>query len=218
MRKCNRCNVSFDGTRENCPLCQGALTGEASEWNWEPSAHLKTQAFVYKLQWVVVLSICAVALVLDFLLDLNPGAHYSFVALLWSLSLEILIRDFIKTRAYPTKIISLSSVAISILLSATAWYYGFFEPIFYITVPCIIGACIVSNFVFCFIDKHGNTLVYLLSTIVIGAIPYVVVYFMESPIKLPWTICLIISIVALIGIIGFKGKQVKDEFLKRFNF
>lgn len=218
MKKCTTCNIEFDGGRKLCPLCHNALTGVATSTNWPPLHSFKKRALLYKLQLFIVLAAIVISLSLDLLLKLNNGVHYSLLILMWGLTAEFLIKTFIKRNSFPSKIVSISVVTLSVLLGITSYYLGFFDPIFYLVIPIIISATIVSNFVFTFIDKRGNAMIYLLATIIIGIVPYIVLAIVQKESILVWNICWMISIVCALGIIVFKGKKVLIELQKRFNF
>lgn len=217
MKKCPSCNIEIGGNHQACPFCQNPLIGEISESNWPPINKFKKQAFLYKIQLFIVLALIAISLSLDFLLKLNNGIHYSILVTMWGLTSQFLINLMIKKHIFPTKIVSFSVVTLSILLTLTAYYMGFFVPIFYIVVPIIISANIITNFVFSFIDKRGNDLIYLICTIFVGIIPYVVLELVHKDMLIVWNICLMISVTAALGIIVFKGRKVLTELQKRFN-
>ena len=222
MRKCPVCKIEIDGTRSKCPICQNALTGTPSDYNWPVDEELKKYSICFKIQLFAVLTIVVVALALDFMLDVRfKGYHYSLMILMWGVVSELLITGFIRKKVFPAKILTISAVIVSVLLCITAKYfdfYDFFTPTFYIAVPALIGGTIIANFVFAFTDKSGNSLVYFLSTAVIGIIPYIAIYFGKKSFLLPWAIVLIVSVVAFLGIVIFKGREVKTEIQKRFNF
>lgn len=218
MKKCNSCNIEIDGNRKLCPFCHNALSGMASSTNWPSINRFKKQAFMYKLQLFLVLASIVVSISLDFFLKLNNGVHYSIYITMWGLSIELLIRIFIKRNSFPSKIVSYSVVAGSVLMGITSYYLDFFDPIFYIVIPIVMGATIVTNFVFTFIDKRGNAMIYLLATILLGIFPYIVLSISQKEHLLVWNICWMISIVCALGIIVFKGKKVLIELQKRFNF
>ena len=219
MKKCPNCNVSVGGMMDSCPLCQHALTGEGTPYNWPALGKFKTQAFLFKLQLFIVLAVVAVALLLDLRLNVNTGKHISLVIGAWCLSFEWLLYDFLRKRVVVSKIITVCTIYISVLLWVTGWYLGFMEPIRFIVVPSLISAAIIANLVFALVDKSGNSLVYFLSTIVLGVMPYIILALCHfDDIMLPWTICLMITVVAFLAIIVFRGRKVLSEVQKRMNF
>lgn len=222
MKKCNGCKIEFDGSRENCPFCNNPLSGDPSEFNWPPMDKIKSRALLYKLQLFIAMVCIAVSLALDFLLDLNRGFHYSLIILGWVVTIELLVKYFTSHHVFAAKVVTFSVVIGCFLFTLTALYInqyvpGFFHPVFFIAVPSVVGATIIANFFLAFFDKRGNSLVYLLCTIVLGIIPYIVLKIVLKELLLTWVICVMISVVAALGIVVFKGKAVKSEFQKRFN-
>ncbi|MCR4960372.1 MAG: hypothetical protein K6A74_02880 [Lachnospiraceae bacterium] len=217
MKICPNCNVNVGGNVDKCPLCQRSLKGEDTVDNWPRSDKLKAQVSLFKIQAFIVISLTIIALFLDFKFNLNPGKHYSLIIAGWALTTELLIRNFIKRSLVVPKIITTTLLFYSLLLWLTSWYYGFMAPIAHIVIPVLISATIIANFVFAIIDKYGNALVYLLSNIIIGIIPYIVLTAVHDDNMISWTVCIIISILAFLGIMFFKGHSVISEVQKRFN-
>lgn len=218
MKKCLNCNIEIGGRTDTCPLCQNSLTGEASRDNWPLPKKLKAQAFLYKLQLFIALAAIAVGLSLDFLLELNKGTHYSIIISLWLIIFEIDLSRNIKRLFVITRTISISALHVCILLLITAWYFGFFDLTAYLLVPIILGTVLIANLIFSLIDTTENALVYLLSTILIIVLSYAFMKARHIDNGLTWDICLMSSVVSLIGIIIFKGHKVLNEVRKRVNF
>ena len=217
MKRCLNCDIEVGGETEVCPLCQHGLTGEASANNWPNLLRLKKQALLYKIQLFAVLAMIVVGLGLDFLLELNNGKHWSLLGTLFMIVLELLLKGFLKKKNVPSKIVSLSAFWITVILVLTAYYYDFMGPIVYMVVPIMLNAVIVADWVLTLIDKSGNSLVYLLVNILAALVIYGVLFFKKYFISLPWNICLMVSVVSLIGMFVFKGRNVTGEVEKRMN-
>lgn len=220
MKICPACKIQVDGQRTNCPFCQNALTGTEVYYNWPKATRFKQQALLYKVQLFVVLVLIAVAAYLDFKLQLNNGIHYGAYALAWGLSAEALIMHFYKHHTFPAKIVTICSIVFSILASITAYGLGstMFSLIFYIITPGIIAANIIANLVFALTDEHGNSMIYLFATLLVGILPYIALKIGHDDKDFWWSICMMISIIVFLAIIIFKGKSVRNELQKRFNF
>lgn len=217
MKKCLNCNIEVGGEIDVCPLCQHGLTGEASANNWPYLFKLKKQALLYKIQLFIALAVVVVALGLDFLLDLNDGKHWSLLITLTILVIEFVLKSFLKKKNTPAKIVSISAFWVTVILLVTSYYYGFSQPIVTLVVPIILNAIIVADWVLTLVDKSGNALVYLLVNILAAFVVYGVLFFKKCDISLTWTICLMISVVSLIGMFVFEGKKVTGEVEKRMN-
>lgn len=218
MKKCLNCGIKIGGNRTSCPLCQNAITGEGTVDNWPSMIKLKKQAFIYKLQLFLVLATVVVALSLDFLLDLYNDKHWSVVVTVAAITIEIVVRGFLKRNIVIAKIISMSVLHISLILLFASWYYDFMNPVIYFVIPILMGITLIVNLVFSLIDKTENAMVYLLVNILAGVLAYIAIALGRMNRTLPWTICLMISVITFIGIVIFKGRKVFSEIQKRMNF
>ena len=218
MKTCMNCNISVGGNADTCPLCQNSLTGTASPNNWPSPTRLRKQAFLYKLQLFIVLATIVVGLSLDFLLNLNNGTHYSLIFSLWLIIFELDLWSNIKKVFIISKTVSITILHLSLLLLLTAWFYNFYDIAAFMIVPILTGTALLANMTFAMIDTKENAMVYLLENILIVFIIYAVLKARHIQPGLIWTICLMISLVCLIGIIIFKGRKVSNEIQKRMNF
>lgn len=218
MKKCLNCNIEIGGNTDTCPLCQNSLTGDASPNNWPSPSGLKTKAFIYKLQLFLVLAAATVGISLDYLLELNDGRHYSLVIALWLIVFELQLRSNLKRSFVISRTVSFGVLYSGFLLLLTAYTFGFFDIIAFMVLPIMFGAALLANLTFSMIDTSGNALVYLLGNILLVIFSYAFLLLKGVEAGLVWTICLMVSFVALIGIIIFKGRKVTNEIQKRMNF
>ena len=217
MKKCLNCGINAGGQRQQCPICQNSLTGEATENYWPVQKKLKLQSFFYKLQLFIVLTLTVVSLSLDFLMNINTGRHWSIPVFLWAISLEMLLKHFIRKSVPPAAIVTDSVLHVCALLLLTSWYMGFFRPVAEYVVPIFITALLIANLVFTLTDKKGNAMVYLLVSIIIGIAAYAFLFVKKADIPLSYTICLMVSVITFIGICVFRGRAVRNEVEKRMN-
>lgn len=218
MKKCLNCDMEIGGNIDTCPLCQNSLTGEATANNWPSPSGLKARAFIYKLQLFLVFTAIAVGLSLDFLLELNNGIHYSLILALWLLVLEFQLRSNIRRNFVISRIVSNGILYSCILLLITGYFFGFFDLTAFLIVPIMLGTALLANMTFSMIDTTENALVYLLGNILLVIVIYIILRLEHIETGLVWTICLMVSLVSLIGIIIFKGRKVSNEIQKRMNF
>lgn len=218
MKTCMNCNISIGGNADTCPLCQNSLTGTASPNNWPSPTKLRKQAFIYKMQLFLVLAAIVVGLSLDFLLDINNGIHYSLIIAMWLIVFELDLWSNIKKVFIISRTVSITTLHVCLLLLITARYFGFYDITAFLIVPILTGAALLANMTFAMIDTRENAMVYLLENILLVFIVYAVLKAKHTQPGLIWTICLMISLVCLIGIIIFKGRKVSVEIQKRMNF
>jgi hypothetical protein len=212
------CNIKIGGNIDTCPLCQNSLTGTGSPNNWPSPTRLRKQAFMYKLQLFLVLAVIVVGLSLDFLLEVNNGKHYSLIFSLWLIVFELDLWSNIKKVFVVSRTVSISMLHICMLLLLTSWYFGFFDISVFTIIPILTGTALLANMTFAMIDTKENAMVYLLENILFVFIVYAVLKAKYTQPGLTWTICLMISLVCLIGIVIFKGRKVINEIQKRMNF
>lgn len=218
MKKCLSCDIFVGGNVKSCPLCRNSLNGEDSHNNWPQLNKLKKQAFFYKLQLFLVLTIVVVSLSLDFLMDINNDKHYSLMIAISLVVIEIVVRGFIKKSIVITKIISVSALHISLLLILIGWYYNFINLVIVWILPIIMAATLTTDFVLALIDKTENAMVYLLMNVLITIVAYAVIVVEWRMKPLIWSICLMLGIIAFIGMAVFKGPKLISEIQKRMNF
>ncbi len=211
------CNINVGGEMNQCPICQNALTGDSTPYNWPPMKKLRLQSFFFKLQLFIVLALTSVSLALDFLMDINIGPHWSVPVLVWAVTLELLIRHFIKKSVSAAAIVTDAVLHFCALILLTGWYMGFYEPVVNLVVPIALSGLLITNLILAFTDKKGNSMVYLLVNIILGIVPYLILFIKRSEIPLSYIICLMISVVTFIGICVFRGRAVLNEVEKRMN-
>ena len=218
MKKCLNCNMEIGGNPDTCPLCQNSLTGDSTRLNWPSPRKLKTQALIYKIQLFIVLAAIAVGLSLDFLLELNNGRHYSIIIALWLIVFEWDLSRNIKRLFVISRTVSITVAHICLLLLLTGWYFDFYDIMAFMIVPILLGTILIANLIFSMADTTDNAMVYLLGNILVVIVVYSYMKAGHTNAGLVWDICLMESVVALIGIIIFKGRKVSNEVRKRMNF
>lgn len=210
--------MEIGGNPDTCPLCQNSLTGDSTRLNWPSPRKLKTQALIYKIQLFIVLATIAVGLSLDFLLELNNGRHYSIIIALWLIVFEWDLSRNIKRLFVISRTVSITVAHICLLLLLTGWYFDFYDIMAFMIVPILLGTILIANLIFSMADTTDNAMVYLLGNILVVIVVYSYMKAGHTNAGLVWDICLMESVVALIGIIIFKGRKVSNEVRKRMNF
>lgn len=217
MKECIYCKINVGGDAVKCPLCQNRLKGEGTENNWPSPDLLQKESILYKLQLFLVLSAVIISLSLDFLFQISNGFHWSLLLTMWLIAFEFGIIRLFHRNFSSSRILTLFAIVISFLLIVTSLYAGHFSEVGGIVVPYICIGTLIANFVLMLIDKTSNAMVYLLSNIVIGISPYLVLLAFGKNIPLAWVICLVISVLLFVGAVIFKGRQVASEIQKRFH-
>ncbi|MBP5184703.1 MAG: hypothetical protein J6113_06310 [Lachnospiraceae bacterium] len=221
MKKCPYCKIDVGGTPEKCPLCQSRLTGEGEAPYFPDRTELQFQSFIYKLQMFIAWAVIIASLGLDFLRNIRipgfPGLHWSLLLAMWIIAVEFLIVRLFKPGNSTARTVTWVVFIVLVLLLITSHFFGFLWLVRDWIVPVTISGALIANFVLTLVDKEGNSMSYLLSGLLFGTVPYLVMHLIHKEMPLTWSICLIISITLFAGAIIFKGRMVKEELKKRFH-
>ena len=221
MKKCPYCKIEVGGDLKKCPLCQSKLSGEGEEPYFPKQNLLQMNSLFFKIQRFIVWVMVIAALGLDFLFEIRfpkfPKLHWSLIIAMWLVVTEfLLIRQFKKGTA-SARTVTIMAYSIAGMLLVTSWFFGFFDIAFDWIVPITITGTLIANFVLAMIDKKGNAMIYLLSNILIGALPYVVLHFSHRNTPITWIISLLVSVILFVGAVIFKGRSVAAEIRRRLN-
>ncbi|MCR5768486.1 MAG: hypothetical protein K6G45_08360 [Lachnospiraceae bacterium] len=221
MKTCPYCKIEVGGIAEKCPLCQSRLSGEAENAYYPVHEEYRLRLLLYKIQRFVVLSIVIVGLGLDFLFGLRfnafPVLHWSLILAMWLLIPEFLIIRQFRPGTGSARKVTMMVVLGIIMLVITAHYFDFLWLAWEWMVPIILSGMVIANFVLALFDKRGNTMAYLLTGLVFGLIPCIVIYFKFKKMPPAWMICTIISVILFAGTVIFKGRAMLKELQRRFN-
>lgn len=219
MKNCPYCKIEVGGDLKKCPICQSTLQGEGERSYFPKQTTLQVQSFFYKLQLFLVFTVVILSLGLDFLYHVTFGAsfHWSLLVAMWLIAFEFGIMRLFKKGAGSSRILTLFVIIVLVMLMMTAYYMGFLNFTVNWIVPIAIMATLVANFILTMVDKNGNAMVYFLSNVLFGAVPYVVIYFRQRECPITWIASLLVSIILFVGAIIFKGRSVLSEIEKRYN-
>ena len=221
MMNCPYCKIEVGGDLKKCPFCQSKLNGEPERAYFPTQITLKIQSFFYKLQLFLVWTAIISSLGLDFLfhVKLYPGMnyHWSMLVFMWLAVVEFGIIRLFKRGMSSSRIMTIIVFITIVMTSITAYYFGYLRFMLETVVPVVLMCTMIANFVLAMIDKNGNSMVYLLSNLVVGILPYVVLYFLKKSCPPVWIVSLLISVIVFVGAIIFKGREVISEIQRRLN-
>ena len=221
MKKCNSCDMLISGNPILCPLCQSRLTGTASSSHWPKPKRIKQFSLLYNLQLFLVLSTIILLFLHDFVFhapDTLP-VLLSIPVTVWLSVFELLLKFACHWVSIPAKLLNISGFLLALLLLFTAWYLNFMRLCVMQLLPIENLLLLFFNFIAALRDKDDNVLAYLLCTILVGCIPYFAILFLRGrgyPTP-AWNVCLITSLIILIAILVFQGRQVLSEVHKRMH-
>ena len=221
MQKCPYCKIEVGSDLVKCPLCQSRLTGEPEAAMFPHHPTMQFRSFLYKLQLFIIWVIVIVGLGLDFLIHLKfpafPDLHWSLILAMWMFVFEFGIMRQFKPGTGSARKVTMMVFNILILLGITSYFFGFFELTLDLIIPAVITGAIIANFVLAMLDKKGNAMAYLLTVLLFGLIPCVVIYFSNKEMPVAWIVCMFVTIILFAAAIIFKGKAVAGELKRRFN-
>lgn len=219
MRTCKHCNIQIGGDWDICPLCQTKLKGQKEDAHFPYHGRSKHLSLPIKIILFIILSSCAVFLMLDLTYSFFDGAHPSIITCIWVAMVLLTIKHYFRNHRSIPKIIFNSMLLISILTYATTKIYNCeWLAIDYI-IPIWCCLTLIVNFIFCLINAGftESALIFLLLNIVVGIFPYVIILLRDGSTPILWTISFLTSVVTFIGISIFKGKTVLFELQKRMH-
>lgn len=221
MRNCPYCKVKVGGNLKKCPLCQSKLSGEGEEAYFPTPSILKLKSLFYRIQLFIVWVVIIAALGIDFLFKLEipafPGVHYSLILAMWLMVFEFIIMRQFERGTGSARNVTVLVFLILIMLIITSHFMRFWTLTIDWIVPITLTATMIANFVLVMIDKQGNAMAYLLTNLLVGAIPYAVMYLSHRKTPATWIICLMVSVILFAGALVFRGRAVAAEFRRRLN-
>lgn len=221
MKYCDKCKVKVRGSDELCPLCRNTLSGDA-----EPDGSLypvvRTLYGQHKLLFQLMLLGSVAAAVISVAVNIMVGGEHGwwsvFVVLGIGCSWIILALALNRMHCIPKYIAS--QVAVLILLGAV-WDYmtGWRGWSLDFVLPCASIAAMLSLAIVSKVMRMppGDYVVYLLLSVLFGAIPAVLAAFGLIKIMLPTVVCVSCGIVTMAALVIFEGKNMCAELVRRFH-
>ncbi len=221
MKKCPYCRIEVGGNLKKCPLCQSKLNGEGEEPYFPKQISLQIQSFLYKLQLFLIWAAVILSLGMDFLFHLKIFPQYTFhwslLVAMWLIVFEFGIIRLFKKGISSSRILTFFVFIVLIMVMITAYYFGYLGFVLDWVTPIVVLGTLIANYVLAMIDKNGNAMIYLLTNMLIGVLPYIVFYIMKKDSPVTWIICLLASVILFVGAIIFKGREVVGEIQRRLN-
>lgn len=220
MMCCDKCKMEVIGDLTFCPLCQNELRAEGHvEENIYPrqmqqrfNNHTVLKAFGFIS---LIISIVCVF----FNVVIPAQSWWSLIVILclgfvW-MSLGAAIRkhrNIIKYLMYQTLIISIFLVALDYATGRHGWAMT-------IVVPTILTVAMLLMYV---VSKMlhlqvGDYMIYLLLDALFGIIPLLFLLMGQVFSNIPSFICLLTSIISVLGLIIFEGKNMMSELKRRLH-
>jgi hypothetical protein len=218
MLFCEQCQVHVEGALHRCPLCQGPLSGQPGENAYPVLPQAKSSlGLSLRLAALATVAVAAVCFAVNYSLP-HTGwwSVFVFAALA---STWLVLGVTVRKRGSPMKavvwqlgVISAVTLLWDLCTGFAGWSLDFVLPIF---IPCAqLAAFIVvkalglrpAEYLFC-----------LTICILVGFVPLILLLCGTLGTVYPSVICVSISLVALAGLLLIKGKELKDDAVRRLH-
>lgn len=220
MLFCEKCKVNVRGQHSFCPLCHSRLSGEADEPGMLYPSMLsiyKQYELFFKILFLSTVSAAICCIAVNLLIP--ESGYWSVLVLLGVICFWILLIVALRKRNNIPKIITQQVVLISLLSVLwdliTGWNHWSLDYV--IPIACIIG--IIALMVIGKVLKLPTEefLICFFADIIFGIIP--IIFYLTNIIDtvIPTVICVALSLIFLIFILLFEGKNIKLELEKRLH-
>ena len=225
MKYCDKCGVLYRGNNARCPLCGNILKEQTAANDRLPKMIYPNIPTIYKqfnmliklLIWSSVI-ICVVCLTVNIILP---------TAVFWSLFVIVGViccwfclifafhkrSNIVKSIAYEVVILSLISVLWDNITGWHGWSLDYVVPI--ICGLGVLSIAIVTRFMR---SSVGSLTAFLFITFVCGIVAPITIYFCRLlTVEIPTVLCVALSVIVLVSLILFEGKNIKLELHKKFH-
>lgn len=220
MKYCNKCKADVIGDLTFCPLCQNELQIKGKiEENIYPSQVEQrfNNHMVLKVFGFIALIVSIIAVFLNIVLP-NQSWWSVIVVLsmgcIW-LSIAVAInkhRNIVKYVLYQAFIISVFMVFLDYATGANGWAMTFVVPIILTIAMCVMY--VISKVLHL---QVGDYMIYLLIDALCGIIPLAFLLTNQVFTDIPSLICILASIISVLALIIFEGRNMMSELKRRLH-
>lgn len=218
MLFCEQCRVHVRGGLHRCPLCQSPLTGQPEE-NVYPTLlpAKKTMRLLLRLAALATIVVAVICSAVNF--SLPETGWWSVIVMAALASTWLVLGVTVHKRGSPMKAIvwQLSAISVITLLwdlctGFAGWSLDFVLPIF---IPCVQLAAFIVVVALCL--RPAEYLFCMTFCILAGFLPLIPLLYGMLGTLHPTVICVGVSLVALAGLLLFKGRELKDDAVRRLH-
>lgn len=220
MKYCNKCGVEIVGSLTFCPLCQNELQveGKTMEDVFPRIEERKASSHIV-LKILGFISLIVGILCVFFNMLIPAESYWSLIVILtvgcvW-LSFAIAVakhRNLLKYLLYQSVIISLFAVFLDYSTGGYGWSFTFVVPI--VLTLAMVVMYLLSKILHL---QVGDYMIYLLLDALFGIIPVVFLVTDQVQTDIPSLVCILGSIISVIGLIVFEGRNMLSELKRRLH-
>lgn len=217
MKKCSCCNLDINTLSNKCPICDCKLSGVENN-NIFPKPKRKKLPIIMKLIFFISVALSIVVVYINFLI--NHQFTWSTYVVLGLISNYLILFCIFKSHQDTLKLLMRYGFLIVFILFA--WFY---ITKAYILTNIIIPSVCIAELLFADliagIIRHkyiGKYIKVIISNILLSLVPVILVIFNLITFDLLVHICLLISVLNILGLIIFSFDDLKTELHKYFNY
>ncbi len=219
MKFCNNCNVSVQGKRKICPLCQGRLTGDKATEEIFPEISFiyREHSSFFKVMLFVSIIIATVSAAINILIP-DSGAWALFIlgglGSAWASFITLINqrKNIPKNIVYQVMTISVIVLIWDFLTGWKGWSINYVIPL--VCVFAMIFMVVISKIRKLHIEDY---ILYIIIDGLFGIVPVIFIIFGFLDVLYPSVICISTSIISLSVIIIFEDESLISEIKRRFH-
>ncbi|MBE6024847.1 MAG: hypothetical protein E7231_16985 [Cellulosilyticum sp.] len=220
MKYCSKCHTKVMGSLIFCPLCQHELQIKDTKVEdlYPTKIQKRTNKYMLLKIFGFISSIVSI-IAIFFNLILPSKTLWSLcvvgiMGFVW-LSISVAIRkhrDILKYLWYQMLIISSLAVFVDMMTGHRGWSITFVVPILLTTG--MLAMYLLSKILHL---QVGDYMIYLLMDALFGLIPCICLTTGKLSTNIPSQICILTSIISVIGLVIFEGKNMMSELKRRLH-
>ncbi len=218
MLFCEQCKVHVKGALHRCPLCQSPLSGTQEENVYPVLLPAKrTMRMFLRLAAMATVVVAVICSAVNF--SLPQTGWWSVLVIAALASTWLVLGVTVNKRGSPMKaivwqlgVISVTTFLWDVFTGFAGWSLDFVLPIF---IPCAQLAAFIVVMALCL--RPAEYLFCMTFCILAGFLPLIPLLCGTIGIIYPSVICVGISLVALAGLLLFKGRELKDDAVRRLH-
>lgn len=220
MRHCSNCKVDILGDWDTCPLCRNPVRTQGIDVQESPFPDIPLRFHKY-LAVKILTSLSVITVVLSFITyQIWPiQTNWPLLVLFGLISMWLIVgliiqkkRNIAKSIVYQIALLSLLSVLWDCYIGWSGWSVNY-------AIPIICSSALAAMFVSVRIVKLvvGDYVLYLLIAALLALIPLLFILFGWISHPIPSFVSLCLSVVMLVAVLIFRGREIAAELQKRMH-
>lgn len=217
MKKCRKCDISFNGNISTCPLCFNELVGEKT-LNVFPKLSVRKENLLFKILLFASFSVAVLFLFGEY--TLTKKFSISKIVILGLISNYISLKFILNN--YRNALKMMNKYFFRVLILLFIWFFMIKSLIittYIIPISCMVillfNSIILLVLRGSFFARFGRTVI---MDCIVGIIPLVLVFFKLSTFPFLSYVCVILDLLIFMALLIFGRDSIVEELKKLFNF